>query len=153
MAKNCALTLPSKPFELLPLLPGPLQSLATWLTGWQKKVLIVGYHLQWGWLVEVQSSSGARLVRDPLRRIKGGYRAATQAPRYPSTPRHKADQPPITPPSTQKVPWREGTVDRGNRVRKVVFSWDWMKQQLVAFFKAKSIIENLQQSSSFTKVL
>lgn len=57
--------------------------------------------------MEVQNSPGARLVRDPLRRIKGGYRAPPPAPQSPTTLGHKADQPPITPPSPQKVPWRE----------------------------------------------
>lgn len=72
--------------------------------------------------MEVQSSPGARLVRDPLRRIKGGLQSSTTS----STDLH--------PPSGTKwinLPsplhllkkYHGERVNRGHRVRKVVLVW------------------------------
>lgn len=137
MTKNCAPTLPSKPFEPFPPLPGPCSlSQCDWLADRES--------------ADYRLSSPARVIsggaeqprsqacQGPSEEDQGGATELHhQLHRSPSALGHKVDQPPITPPSPQKVPWREGK--QGAQSEKGSFSLDW--EHVFLFFKAKAMTE------------
>lgn len=150
MTKNCAVTLSSKRFEPLPSLPGPCSL------------------LQHDWLADRESAdyrlpSPARVISEDAEQRR------SQARLGPSEDDQGGLQSLTT--STAVIQLPSGTkwinlssllhllqqyhgerVDRWQRVKKVVISWDWTKPWFVVF-KAKSVPELLHWSHNLAKIL